>query len=125
MGLPKAFEALSVERALLKERAEALSRMTDLFEEAWREAWDLWRRGPGRGKEEDLAAYEEALRRLRFRRWCLLVQREALGLYRHERLEELYPLPPIPASRDLSGRGREAVDFAPSFPYPTCGPTGR
>ncbi len=103
MGLPKAFEALSVERALLQERAEALGRVTDLFEEAWREAWGLWRRGPGRGEEADPAAYEEALRRLSFRRWCLLVQREALGLYRHERLEELYPLPPAPAGRDLSG----------------------
>lgn len=90
------FPPLSVERALLKERAAALARVTDLFEEAWREVWDLWRQGPGQGKEGDRTAYEEALRRLRFRLWCLLVQREALGLYRHERLHELFPFPTAP-----------------------------
>ncbi|MGC8764199.1 MAG: hypothetical protein ACP5VN_11340 [Acidobacteriota bacterium] len=125
MGPGGTFEPLAVERALLEERAAALARVTDLFEEAWREAWALWGQGLALGEEEQLAAYGEALHRLRFRRWCLLVQREALGLYRHERLDELFPFPPLPVQRDPCGRGSGAVDFGPSFPYPTHGPTGR
>ena len=125
MGAGGAFEPLPIERALLEERAASLARVTDLFEEAWREAWDLWRQGPAQGKGGNLEAYGEALRRLRFRRWCLLVQREALGLYRHERLEELYPFPPPPPEPEPPGKGNHPVDFAPTFPYATLGPTGR
>ncbi|HWK09157.1 MAG TPA: hypothetical protein VNR64_03850 [Vicinamibacterales bacterium] len=41
-----------------------------------------------------LARYASLLERARTWRWYLEVQREAVGLTRHDAIEQLYPLPP-------------------------------
>ena len=91
-----------LERELLAEKAAALSRIASSLEGLILELKRLDEsRMESRGmqREEMEAAREAALARARLFRWYLEVQREALGLLRHDRLDEFYPLP-----RSLRGR---------------------
>jgi len=85
-----------VERELTAERAAALLRISRTLESLIaqlhaRREQILQSRGESRAGERD--AYD-ALRRdaLRYR-WYLEVQREALGLRQHHRLDEFYQIP--------------------------------
>jgi hypothetical protein len=78
-------------RELNEERAAALLRISRKLEsliEQLRRTTDL---------ESFRAVRADALRY----RWYLEVQREALGLRRHERLDEFYPIPDTITSDDL------------------------
>jgi hypothetical protein len=48
----------------------------------------------GADRSAALARYASLLDRARTWRWYLEVQREAVGLTRHDLVEKLYPLPP-------------------------------
>jgi hypothetical protein len=49
---------------------------------------------PGPLREKKLAEYSEKRREAEYRQWTLIVQREAMGLFNHEDVEELYSVPP-------------------------------
>ena len=49
---------------------------------------------PAAERPAALARYASLLERARTWRWYLEVQREAVGLTRHELIDEVYPLPP-------------------------------
>jgi hypothetical protein len=84
------------EAELVEEKAAALRRIAGTLEDLLD---DLERRAQGliglEGRERDrsVAAYNEVLGRARLYRWYLEVQWEAVGLRRHDRLDELYPVP--------------------------------
>jgi hypothetical protein len=48
----------------------------------------------GRARETKLAEYRKRRGETEHRKWCLIVQREAMGLYNHDDVEELYRVPP-------------------------------
>ncbi len=89
----------AVEAELLQQKAATLARisgtLSGLIEEARRRHSQL-RHLPPDDLERARAAYLEVRAKAERYLWYLMVQREALGLYRHERLEELYPIPPQP-----------------------------
>ena len=84
------------EAEIVEEKAAALRRITGTLEEL---LIDLERRGESliglEGSERDrgVLAYNEVLERAKLYRWYLEVQREAVGLRRHDGLDELYPVP--------------------------------
>ena len=49
---------------------------------------------PDRDRPAALARYSALLEKARLWRWYLEVQREAIGLRRHDLIDELYPVPP-------------------------------
>ncbi|HTL45493.1 MAG TPA: hypothetical protein VL262_14215 [Vicinamibacterales bacterium] len=49
---------------------------------------------PERDRSAALGRYASLLERARTWRWYLEVQREAVGLTRHDLIDQLYPLPP-------------------------------
>ncbi len=54
----------------------------------------------GRSRARRLRLYRELRERTLHQRWCLEVQREAVGLRRHDVLDEMYPMPPpLPEDR--------------------------
>jgi hypothetical protein len=82
----------STVRDLQAERASALARVTEELERALaelREA-DLAAGSPGAAERR-----KEALAHAGERLWCLIVQREALGLTRHEVLYDVLRVPPL------------------------------
>ncbi len=101
----------SIENEIRKERAEALGRSGERLEEALQELEILRReiRGlvssnrnfvPDNGEgipaeiRERLFRYAQLLEQAGQWRHCLIVQREAVGLRRHEDVERMYPVPP-------------------------------
>jgi hypothetical protein len=48
----------------------------------------------GRAREAKLAEYRKLRGETEHRKWCLIVQREAMGLYNHADVEEIYRVPP-------------------------------
>jgi acyl-CoA reductase-like NAD-dependent aldehyde dehydrogenase len=92
-------EALArIEEELVAERAAALRRIADRLAELIEELHDL--RRASRAREAAGAPlvdqYRAVQRQARRYRWYLEVQREAIGLRRHEMLDELYPIPAEP-----------------------------
>jgi hypothetical protein len=93
-------EALArTESEIRAEKAAALARIAGTLEallaELQRRGEDLARlSGDGRARAvEDYAALREQARRYR---WYLIVQREALGLFRHDEVDRHYPMPGPP-----------------------------
>jgi hypothetical protein len=88
----------SVERELNQERAAALLRISGTLDsliaqlQAARERLTRLR-GPDR--ERQVEEYRELRRQAVRYRWYLEVQREALGLRHHHRLDEFYEIPPV------------------------------
>lgn len=95
-----AFQAMDdLEAEILREKAAALGRAEDKINAALLELElierDLDARpvdDPARG--ERIAAYNRQRDVAARAVWELQVHREALGLYRHDALRELYPVPP-------------------------------
>ena len=95
-------QARSQHKQLLKElqeeRAAALARISRRLERLL-EQLQATREQIARSREEDRARDIEAYRELRQQavkyRWYLEVQREAIGLRHHQRLDEFYPIPPL------------------------------
>lgn len=90
----------AVEADLLQQKAATLARisgtLTTLIGELDRRLASL-EALPVRKRQEELASLAEVHRRAQRYFWYVMVQREALGLRRHDRLAELYPIPDLPA----------------------------
>jgi hypothetical protein len=84
-------------KELQEERAAALARISRRLERLLAQL-QATREQIARTREEDRARDIEAYRELRQQavtyRWYLEVQREAIGLRHHQRLDEFYPIPP-------------------------------
>lgn|SRR2546425_6045989 len=83
-------------RDLNEERIAALRRISGTLESLIEQLQALRTRIPqlaGGERARELSAYRELRRRAILYRWYLEVQREALGLYHHHRLDEFYPVP--------------------------------
>lgn len=87
----------SILRELQEERAAALVRIARTLEaaiEGLRAAGIRFASAEGVERDRERTAYRE-LRETALRyRWYLEVQREALGLRQHDRLDEFYAIPP-------------------------------
>ena len=85
-------------KELQEERAAARARISRRLERLL-EQLQAAREQIARSREEDRARDIEAYRELRQQavkyRWYLEVQREAIGLRHHHRLDEFYPIPPL------------------------------
>jgi hypothetical protein len=101
----------SIENEIRKEKAEALGRTGERLEEALQElkilrreirglVWSSLNSVPDTGEGIPAEIRERLLQYARLReqacqwRHCLVVQREAVGLWRHEDVERMYPVPP-------------------------------
>ncbi len=86
----------ALEAELNKERAAALGRTAAKLEALIERCAALRHeaRAAGSNERERLAReYDETRRESETQRWNLCVQREAMGLYRHDDVDELYPRP--------------------------------
>jgi len=87
----------SLLKELQEERAAALARISRRLErliaqlEATREQIA---HGRDQDRDRDIAAYRELHKQAVKYRWYLEVQREAIGLRHHQRLDEFYRIPP-------------------------------
>jgi hypothetical protein len=87
----------SLLKELQEERAAALVRISRRLERLL-DQLSATREQIAHGREEDrardVAAYRELREQALKYRWYLEVQREAIGLRQHQRLDEFYPIPP-------------------------------
>jgi hypothetical protein len=109
-----------IERELQEERASALGRIGRTLQgliarlESLQAALE---RAPASERDRLIVPYRETWERAKTYRWYLEVQREAIGLRRHERLDEMYPLPgrrPSPAQpedADLNSRPVQDLEW--------------
>jgi len=85
-----------IEEELREERVCALRRIAERLEELLvrlHEEGAAARAAAGAERDARAAAYRAVRREARLHRWYLEVQREAMGLRSHERLDEFYPIP--------------------------------
>ena len=85
-------------RELHEERASALTRISRTLESLIGELHALRATiadAPQSDRDREIARYHELRKRALKYRWYLEVQREALGLRHHHRLDEFYPIPPL------------------------------
>jgi hypothetical protein len=89
---------LAIEVQLRAEAASAMKAAGQKLERQLAELQALGRKvqalAPGPERERRLAEYRERRREAEHRKWCLIVQREAMGLSNHEVVEEIYRVPP-------------------------------
>ena len=90
-----------LEKELQSEKAAALARIAATLDDACRALARLAPADEGGAEAESRyrARHEELRQRALRYRWYLEVQREAVGISRHDGLDELYPIPdPLPGS---------------------------
>ena len=83
-------------RELNEERAAALHRISSTLESLIRQlhaSRERVRQASGADREREIAAWRDLRARAARYRWYLEVQREALGIRRHDVLDEFYRLP--------------------------------
>lgn len=88
---------LAVEVAFRQETVGALRRVGEKLETMLAELKGLERElraltGPLR--EKRMALYQQIRSDAEYQRWCLVVQREAMGLFDHAEVDLMYPVPP-------------------------------
>jgi hypothetical protein len=88
---------LAIEVQIRQEKASALRRVGDTLEKLIAELTRLEGElrtvsGPTRAKR--VAQYQQLWADADYQRWCLIVQREAMGLWNHEEVDLMYRLPP-------------------------------
>lgn len=97
MDLKARAKALAeTEKELRQETASSLRRVAEMLEEHIAAMRELRARFDAAGAEERIAiaaAHDERLALAQERLWVLCVQREAMGLRRHEEVYVHYPLP--------------------------------
>jgi hypothetical protein len=97
MGLRQSAERYDrLQRELTEERAAALRRISGTLEsliEDLRAARERIARLDEAERQREIAVYRDVRRRAVQYRWYLEVQREALGLRHHHRLDEFYAIP--------------------------------
>lgn len=89
--------SLALEAEVAREKASGLGRTGARLEHALALAQALYAqlaRLGGRATPAQLAEYADARAEAEKWRWYLVVQREAMGLYRHDDVEAIYVLPP-------------------------------
>ena len=95
--MPKPNEPLAIEVEIRKEKASALRRVAEKLEAQLSELGAIAEKA-ARAKAEERERLVAAHRTLRAeaekQRWYLVVQREAMGLSRHDDVDRLHPLPP-------------------------------
>lgn len=88
---------LSIELEMRRETVSSLRmvgrKLEDLLEELGRLEAEV-AAASGAHREAKAASYRELRKQAEHQRWCLIVQREAMGLRIHKVIDELYPLPP-------------------------------
>jgi hypothetical protein len=85
-------------RELHEERAAALQRISNTLESLIRQlnaARERVRRATGSDREREIATWRDLRARAVKYRWYLEVQREALGMRRHDVLDEFYRVPTL------------------------------
>jgi hypothetical protein len=85
-------------KELQEERAAALARISRRLErllEQLQATREQIAHGRAEDRARDVAAYRELHDQAVKYRWYLEVQREAIGLRQHQRLDEFYPIPPL------------------------------
>lgn len=95
----RAVSLQKVEDELRRERAAALGRAGTQLEEAiaaTEQARDVLLAAAPEEKASALQAFRAARDRARYRLWCLIVHREAVGLRSHREIDEAFPIPPPP-----------------------------
>lgn len=84
----------AVVKEIQGERASSLARITERLEGALLELAEADARLAARPRDRTLAALRaEALAHAAERLWFVVIQREALGLSRHDVLDEVYRIP--------------------------------
>ncbi|QRN96626.1 hypothetical protein JRI60_47830 [Archangium violaceum] len=90
--------ALAIEVALKAEAANSLKALGHRLDRQLTELKQLGEQvramAPSPARDKRLAEYEEKRRDAEYRKWTLIVQREAMGLFNHEDVEEIYRVPP-------------------------------
>ena len=88
---------LQIEQQLAEERVSALTRIGKRLESILASLDELaaeYRTRAGPSRDRVLDAYRHRHHEARRYRWYLEVQRESVGLRRHQVLDRIYPLPP-------------------------------
>jgi hypothetical protein len=86
-------ELRRVEVEIAEEKAAALARIAGRLQQLIDEAASL-RAEAAAGGRRAIGAYDTVRRQAQLYRWYLQVQREAVGLSRHDDLDAFYPVPP-------------------------------
>ena len=90
--------ALAIEVALKAEAANSLKALGHRLDRQLTELKQLGEQvramAPSPARDKRLAEYEEKRRDAEYRKWTLIVQREAMGLFNHDDVEEIYRVPP-------------------------------
>ncbi|HEY3120692.1 MAG TPA: hypothetical protein VGL15_08715 [Vicinamibacteria bacterium] len=97
-------ELRRVEIEIAEEKTAVLARIAGRLQSLIDEAAGL-RTEVAAGRRRAIAAYEAVRQQARLYRWYLEVQREAVGLSRHDDLDRLYPVPPALADQDRAESG--------------------
>lgn len=89
--------SLAIEVALKAEAANSLKALGHRLDRQLTELRLLGEQvqamAPSPTRDKRLAEYEEKRREAEYRKWTLIVQREAMGLFNHEDVEEIYRVP--------------------------------
>jgi hypothetical protein len=88
---------LAVELEFRKEQASSLRRTGDKLEGLLAQMKQMegelrTLQGPGRPRK--VVEYQQLREDAEYLRWCLVVQREAIGLFNHSEVDLMYPVPP-------------------------------
>jgi hypothetical protein len=90
--------SLAIEIALKAEAANSLKALGHRLDRQLTELRQLGQQvramAPGPARDKKVAEYNEKRRDAEYRQWTLIVQREAMGLFNHEDVEEIYRVPP-------------------------------
>lgn len=89
---------LAIELQLKAEAASALRETGQMLERLLAQLEDARLRlldATGAERASRMDAYRELHKQASYRKWCLVVQREAMGLNHHGELELHYPIPPL------------------------------
>jgi hypothetical protein len=87
------------EAEIRAEKAAALARIAGTLEGLLAEMqrrWDDFGNLSGHELARAVEAYDAVREQARLYRWYLIVQREALGLFRHDEVDRHYPMPGPP-----------------------------
>jgi hypothetical protein len=88
---------LAIEVQLRQEKASALRRVGDKLEKLIGELTGLQeelRTLSGSRRLERVKQYQQLRADAEHQRWCLIVQREAMGLWNHSEVDLMYRIPP-------------------------------
>jgi hypothetical protein len=92
----------AIEEEIRQEKARQLGHAGEALEAACRQAWALHREARA-GSQEAAEKFPAARARALELQHRLILQREAIGLCRHEELRRLYPIPEALRADDTGG----------------------